>query len=103
MKTRYTKLVESTHDEELCRAYYFKFKDSNDNTQAWVMWYFSKREEMPYQNMTIEIEGGDDGQIRELIGVYLEARFAGERFDIGAVHFIFEQYALNEAFYIDVE
>ena len=103
MKTRYTKLVESIHDEEHCRAYYFKFRDSDDNTQANVMWYVSKREEMAYQNMTIEIEGGDDDQIRELICVYLEARFAGDRFDIGAVHFIFEQYALNEGFDIEAE
>lgn len=103
MKTRYTKLVESIHDEELCRAYYFKFRDSYDNTQAYVMWYVSKREEMPYQSMTIEIEGGDDDQIRELISAYLEARVSGERFDIGDVHFIFEQYALNEGFDIEVE
>lgn len=103
MKTRYTKLVESIHDEEFCKAYYFKFRDSDDNTQACVLWYVSKREEMPYQNMTIEIEGGDDDQIRELISVYLEARFSGERFDLGAVHFIFEQYALNEGFDIEVE
>lgn len=103
MKTRYTKLVESIHDEELCRAYYFKFKDSNDNTQACVMWYVSKREEMAYQNMTIEIEGGDDDQITGLIETYIEARVEGERFDIGAVHFIFEQYALNEGFDIVVE
>lgn len=103
MKTRYTKLVEKTHEDELCRAYYFKFRDSDYNTQASVMWYVSKREERPYQNMTIEIESGDDDQIRELICVYLEARFAGERFDLGAVHFIFEQYALNEGFDIEVE
>ena len=103
MKTRYTKLVESIHDEELCRAYYFKFRDSEGNTQACVMWYVSKREEMQYQNMIIEIEGGDDGQIKELISAYLEARVSGERFDVGDVHFVFEQYALNEGFDIEAE
>lgn len=103
MKTRYTKLVESMHDEELCRAYFFKFRDSEDNIQACVMWYVSKREEMPYQKMSIQIEGGDDYQIEELISVYLEARAGGERFDIGDVHLIFEQYALNEGFDIEVE
>lgn len=103
MKTRYTKLVESTHDEEFCRVYFFKFRDSEDNTQASVMWYVSKREEMHYQNMIIEIEGGDDYQIKELIDVYLEARVSGERFDIGNVNFIFEQYALNEDIDIEVE
>ena len=103
MKTRYTKLVECMREDERCRAYYFKFRNSEDNTQACVMWYVSKREEMPYQNMTIEIEGGDDDQIEELICAYLDARAGGERFDIGAVHFIFEQYALNEGFDILVE
>lgn len=96
MKTRYTKLVEFMCEDERCRAYYFKFRDSDDNMQACVMLYVSKREEMPYQNMTIEIEGGDDDQIRELISVYLEARSYGESFDIEAVNYIFEQYAESE-------
>ena len=103
MKTRYTKLVESIYEDDYCKAYNFKFKDSDNITKSCVMWYVSKREEMPYQSMTIEIEGGDDDQIRELISVYLEARFSGERFDLGAVHFIFEQYALNEGFDIVAE
>ena len=103
MKTGYTKLVESIYEDDHCKTYYFKFKDSDNITQSCVMWYVAKREEMPYQNMMIEIEGGDDDQIRGLISVYLEARFSGERFDIGAVHFIFEQYALNEGFDIEVE
>ena len=103
MKTRYTKLVESIYEDDNCRVYYFKFRISDDNTQACVMWYVSKQEEMPYQNMTIDIKGGDDDQIRELISAYLDARVGGERFDIGDVHFIFEQYALNEGFDIEVE
>ena len=103
MKIGYTKLVESTYDDEHCIVFYFKFKDSDDNTKATVMWYVSKREEMPYQSMTIEIEGGDDDQITGLIETFLEARKDGERFDIGGVHFIFEQYAINEDFDIEVE
>lgn len=103
MKTRYTKLVESMNENDHYRAYYFKFKDSENNTQASVMWYVAKRVENPYQKMMIEIEGGDDDQIVGLIEVYIEARADGERFDIGGVHFIFEQYALNEGFDIDVE
>lgn len=103
MKTRYTKLVESMNENDHYKAYYFKFKDSCNNTQASVMWYVTKRVEMPYQNMIIEIEGGDGDQIAGLIEVYIEARTYGERFDIGGVHYIFEQYALNEGFDIEAE
>lgn len=103
MKTRYTKLVESMYEDDYCNTYYFKFKDLDNNTQACVMWYVTKRMENPFQIMTIEIEGGDADQITGLIEVYIYARAYGERFDIGGVNYIFEEYALNEGFDIEAE
>lgn len=103
MENRITKMVEKTIEEETCKVYYFNFRNSDDWTHASVMWFVSKRQENPYQNMTIEIEGGDDDQLHDLIQAYIEAKADGKRFDIDGVHFIFEQYALNEGFDIDVE
>lgn len=103
MENRIVKMVEKVIVEENCVAYCFYFRNSDNFTNACVMWFVSRRRENPYQNMTIEIEGGDDDQLHDLIQTYIEAKAEGKRFDIGGVHFVFEQYALNEGFDIETE
>lgn len=80
--------------EDNCTVYYFRFRRDDEWTNACVQWYVS--EVTTYQNMTIEIEGGYDDQIKSLIDVYLEARIAANNFDVGGVYFLFERYALMQ-------
>lgn len=99
MDIRMRKLVEVTLEYDEVKGYFFHFKNLDNDDISVISWIVNTRTDN--QSFRLRIEHGESEQLTRLLNTYLRAKPFAERFDLGMVTFLFEQYALNENLYIE--
>lgn len=101
MDNRIRTMRESVVEYEGSKGYFFYFENANRQTISSVIWYVHPMTDT--QSLALNIENVEMEQVRGLLITYYAARKFGERFDLDAIMFLFEQYANNEGIEIICE